>query len=818
MVTVQQVTCKDIPVGYVDELPTKESGSVVRNFNGKMVNRVPKYGGLASKRVKRARPTRAKPLRPIDLETIDPTDLKNEAGKVYEEMKSGGPRGNPWFEKSGGVSGRWIEFLKYPHDKHAVGIRDLSGCTVITIITSKGVYMAHIWETFFADEQSVPVDVDEFDRTVIEPLISGGHPGVGALLGLIGTDQGPGHLHHSKEPTIVVITPHDYDDHGKVFRYQSHAKRLADRLGRVIYPNRYPDLIVDEYRDKKKPLIAGYDPNARLSEVEKVQIPRWHRKMFRKIALEVTRRNELIGEKKWPGAAPNTERTKLFFRGTWRLWVGPTISLEQDFWDEESWYDKWIEKREKRGELKAEEEEEDIDPCLYWDAPPASSSGSFAPASTSRALINTSTTPFGTSTTPTPTPTGLCSYEACSNDSECTLEDGATGFVSTGPVDCSDVPIEDVDHLPDEIEGSEVVMLGGDPVNSNHLTKRGNTRIEEKPLRDLDHLTEEEKPEAYRLEVVRAINRLTTHNGWVATSLRITAKWVPLPQFPHDKMTTGLRSLRGCTAVMIITGDGVYVAHIWQVHYFTKVGTADAISIPDFLERTVAPIAGNSEEPEPSVQDTIRSLIGTDDDPGVLHHTREPHVFVITPWADGQVGQAYEYPEHARYLANALGELIYPDGYPKEELRPIIKAYDRSLRSTGHRGTPHGKVILEMTRRNAAKRLRIDRRVRVHFTGLWRLWVGAERVADVHFWKRDNWILTRYDTDGLGEQPIIKRGDAEAEENSVDACPYWTLPPESAISSSSLLPTEMMSPTTGPKENPPRTLLTTTKDSKTTTK
>lgn len=821
MVTVQEVTCEAIPVEYVDKLPKESSGSLMTIFDGKMVNKVPKDGGLASKRAKRAPPrVRTKPLATIDLDTISDIDLKREAGRVYSTMVERGRRANPWFEKSGGVSGKWIEFPKYPHDKTVVGMRDLTGCTAVMIITSKGVFMAHIWETFFVDEESVPigvddfaeedvalVGVDEFDRNVIEPLISGGHPGVGSLLGLIGTDQGPGQLHNTKRPTIVVITPHDYDIHGKVLRYQSHAKRLADRLGKALYPNGYPD--------QMEPLIKGYDPKEALNDEERSQIHRHYRKMFRKTALEVTKRNELIGEQAMVDPETNSERLRLFFRGTWRLWVGPRIALELDFWDEDSWIDKYPDPiREKRDEPEAEEQE-DVDPCLYWGAPPGSSSGSPTPASTSRALINTSTTPFGTSTTPTPTPTGLCSYEACSNDSECTLEDGAAGFVSTGHVDCSDVPIEDVDRLPEEIEGSAVVMLEGDPVKSNHLAKRA-VAIKNRPLRDLDSIPEEDKPEAYRREVFRAMERLAANNGWVGRNRGITAKWIPLPQYPDDRMAVGVRNLNGCNVILIITRDGVYVAHIWEQHYFFDHGADQATSIPDFLERTLAPLVGDSEDPEPYIEDTIRTLIGTDDEPGALHHTVEPHIFVITPWAPQQVGQAYQYSEQARYLANALGELIYPNGYPKEELRPIIKAYDRSVRDGGPRGNPFQKVILEMNRRNYAHRMDLNEGKRVHFMGLWRLWVGPERVADVNFWKPNNWIPTWYN-DG-DEPPVVKRGDEEAEQNAVDACPYWAQSSDSAISPSSPLSTEMMSPTTEANGNLPRTLLTTTRHSKITTK
>lgn len=378
MVTIQPVTCEDIPVEYIDELPTESSGSLMTIIDGKMVNEVPKDGGIASKRVKRGRPIQARPLAPIDLETISDIDLMREAGRVYSNMGARGLRANLWFEKSGGVSGKWIEFPEFPNDKTVVGMRDLTGCTAVMIITPKGVFMVHIWETFFVNEESVPlgaddiaeediitVGVDEFDRNVIEPLISGGHPGVASLLGLIGTDQGPGQLHHTKQPTIVVITPHDYDRHGKVFRYQSHAQRLADRLGRALYPNGYPD--------QKEPLIKGYDPKAMLTDEERPQIPLLQRRIFRKIALEVTKRNEVIAEKRMAG--PGRKPMMVLFRGAWRLWAGPSIALEQHFWDEDSWFEKSSRReasnREKRDEPEAEEEE-DVDPCLYWDAPPAS--------------------------------------------------------------------------------------------------------------------------------------------------------------------------------------------------------------------------------------------------------------------------------------------------------------------------------------------------------------------------------------------------------------------------------------------------------------
>ena len=142
-----------------------------------------------------------------------------------------------WLEFGGreaGISSRWLTF---PETEVArMGIKGLTGCTGIILLSNEGAWIGHMWEepTFKVAEGLTPMDMFQastfhaFNNNIFgaetEPLAP--H---------IGTDQEPGPLHHSKRPRIIAVSPYT-DKPGSPLRYHDQVKWLTQQFSRLLYP------------------------------------------------------------------------------------------------------------------------------------------------------------------------------------------------------------------------------------------------------------------------------------------------------------------------------------------------------------------------------------------------------------------------------------------------------------------------------------------------------------------------------------------------------------------------------------------------------
>ena len=216
--------------------------------------------------------------------------------------------------------------------------------------------------------------------------------------------------------------------------------------------------------------------------------------------------------------------------------------------------------------------------------------------------------------------------------------------------------------------------------------------------------------------------------SWVSQRGWTSGQWFPYPFM--DIAATGVNGLFGCTAVIIVSEQGVYISHIWEnpvfiiddwiptddnwftAHAFNALrdGTVDAVS--------------------------VIALIGTDQNPGPLNAIYAPNVFVLTPFTTDfdrdvfGITTKLRYQTRAEQLAQNLAGIL-----PGSGAAGYILGYTRTnvSESTKNSGIV-GRAILEvdafqtwLTTPYAPSDLGLQ-------VGRWRLWVEDQLIGFQDFW------------------------------------------------------------------------------------
>ncbi|KAJ5146011.1 uncharacterized protein N7515_000575 [Penicillium bovifimosum] len=215
-----------------------------------------------------------------------------------------------WIEQPGSTSGQWFGFPSYC--KYAIGVKGIYGCTLVIVVSEKGVYISHIWENpVFIDGCCMPTKDDWFKKHTLDALRDGTEY-TQSVASLIGTDQNPGVLNAIYAPKVFVLTPFatDLDKQwpgiATQLRYQHRAKELARMIAEII-PGSGGDGITVGYtrtglaESSKQPGVAGRT----IVEVQPFHM--W-----------------LVP----PGHCPFAGLQI----GRWRLWVEDKLITYQDFW------------------------------------------------------------------------------------------------------------------------------------------------------------------------------------------------------------------------------------------------------------------------------------------------------------------------------------------------------------------------------------------------------------------------------------------------------------------------------------------------------
>ncbi|KAL4785517.1 hypothetical protein BJX76DRAFT_356070 [Aspergillus varians] len=297
---VSSVNCANVPTITVDTIPTRSSGS-----------------GPATDLsvIRRDNSLRKRVDYPMPLPDVAPQDIEQYLTQINIELL----RSQGWAPQDPGLNGLWNPF---PREIKNYGMNGLHGCTALIIITSKGLYISHIFEngifsTYDANRNPILTDVEVFRLKSTEALIWGGdeYDNLQDLRGLRGTDENPGPLHRSSSPQIIVVTPFAHGNGGELL-YGLRADWIGGEVARCLYESEanFP-------ADDPKPwIVIGYEVRApENSFQENNNVGKW--------ILEVTPL-QFYQQLQQPGGQPLSLEV-----GRWRLWVGGKYILEWDFWN-----------------------------------------------------------------------------------------------------------------------------------------------------------------------------------------------------------------------------------------------------------------------------------------------------------------------------------------------------------------------------------------------------------------------------------------------------------------------------------------------------
>ncbi|KAI9374793.1 hypothetical protein BJX61DRAFT_540397 [Aspergillus egyptiacus] len=406
----------------------------------------------------------------------------------------------------------------------------------------------------------------------------------------------------------------------------------------------------------------------------------------------------------------------------------------------------------------------------------------------------TDTTTTVTSTA-TPTPTLVCEAGTCG--ASCGVG-GKADWVNLGPIDCANVPIIDVDELPRESGGTLHV---GDPYNNARLAKRD----DEPPV---DPLPNPENAETQWAYLTALTHWITGENKWLYFRYNhVASQWFP---FKKQRTALGIRPLHGCTAIFIVSGHGVWAAHLFEFPVFMALDeNRNHIPSPDTFFQNWGfeyPVYGGPEGAH--TQPPLIDLLGSDSKPGPLHWTQKPRIFVVTPYHGDSTAPPFSYPERVAWLRDMYASLVYPRGFGPEQA--LVVGYQATNpQIAGNDELPFGKAIVEATPLQYYMR-RDDQVIPV---SRFRLWVGGLRSLEWDFWGPPSASTTTTSTNTatstststatatdsrFGRTQMARRQDL-----AVTVCPMPT--------------SSMTTTTTTTKSSTATTLITTTKSTSSTT-
>ncbi|KAL4792000.1 hypothetical protein BDV19DRAFT_392631 [Aspergillus venezuelensis] len=220
---------------------------------------------------------------------------------------------------------------------------------------------------------------------------------------------------------------------------------------------------------------------------------------------------------------------------------------------------------------------------------------------------------------------------------------------------------------------------------------------------------------------------LTRENKWLDYKQADTfGTWFP---FTDHKTAAGVTGLYGCTAVMIVSREGVYAAHVYEDPVFITQGKFG--NMRPKMESVFRKASFNALINGDSGSKPIKDLVGTDSDPGPLHHTLTPRIFLISPFKSSGIGPLL-YAKRIQWLSDQLHAYIYPPG--TKDNKPTAHAYKIASQKIAE--TPSaipGKAIMKST---LIHRYEMKGDQLIAF-GRWRLWVNGKEAADWEYVNED---------------------------------------------------------------------------------
>lgn len=215
---------------------------------------------------------------------------------------------------------------------------------------------------------------------------------------------------------------------------------------------------------------------------------------------------------------------------------------------------------------------------------------------------------------------------------------------------------------------------------------------------------------------------------WIDQLGSVSAQWFDYPSFGPSAV--GVKGIYGCTAVIIASEKGVYIAHIWESPVFVDQGfnpTDDNLFMIT---------AFNSLRDGTVYAQSITGLIGTDQNPGVLNAIYAPKVFVLTPFTTDWdrrnfgISTTLRYQTRVQQLAQKIASIV-----PGSGGNGIILGYTRTSRQASSQEPGiAGRAILEIDPFYTWLTTPYDSKSMGLQIGCWRLWVEDQLITYQYFW------------------------------------------------------------------------------------
>ncbi|KAF4458075.1 hypothetical protein F53441_83 [Fusarium austroafricanum] len=279
-------------------------------------------------------------------------------------------------------------------------------------------------------------------------------------------------------------------------------------------------------------------------------------------------------------------------------------------------------------------------------------------------------------------------------------KDGKMATMSSGPTDCKDIPTITTDVLP-----TKPTLIDAPP-KKRDLAARA----------FLDDTTPNPT-------YVMALSSAMKEPNWVSQVGVATGVWYPFPLSGH--YAAGVNGIYGCTAVVIVSTQGVYLSHIWENPVFINNDWSPT-SDDSFRKNSFEALRDGTADGGVTAYSLV-NLIQL----GVLDQSNLPTIFVITPYTtvhdDPIITTPLRYQERAQWLLDSLKDLI-----PGSQGHLVGYQRTNPSLSTGSNSF-YGRAILEV---DMAQGVLQGANQQPGESGLsvarWRLWVAQDRV-----WQQD---------------------------------------------------------------------------------
>ncbi|KAJ5470417.1 hypothetical protein N7530_007774 [Penicillium desertorum] len=215
---------------------------------------------------------------------------------------------------------------------------------------------------------------------------------------------------------------------------------------------------------------------------------------------------------------------------------------------------------------------------------------------------------------------------------------------------------------------------------------------------------------------------------WINQLGPVSAQWFEYPSSVPSAV--GVKGVYGCTAVLVASEKGVYIAHIWENPVFVD----HDFNPTDDNSFTIN--AFNSLRDKTEYAQSVTGLIGTDQNPGVLNAIYAPKVFVLTPFAtdwDRQnfgISTTLRYQTRVQELAQKIANIV-----PGSGGNGVILGYTRTSRQASSQEPGiAGRAILEIDPSYARLTTPYNSKSTGLQIGRWRLWVEDQLITYQDFW------------------------------------------------------------------------------------